>query len=232
MAESDSEPEAPRLDRFRTDEDDSVDTRSPAQVGHRKRPFAPADSLFFLTRKKAKFSESESSGEHGNANICSPAQAGTRTSNTASSDSEEADVSETELSESTRPIYWASQKAKTPKKVLAIPWEERWKLNIEHREVPEGELELGRASRRITWLVEYARPDDQDRDSYIYFYNQQERYGGPFRFMSNFFPRKFKAPQIHKTHTFTTMEQFYQYCKVCSLRSQQSIGLKLPLTLF
>ena len=46
-----------------------------------------------------------------------------------------------------------------PMALSNIAWDERWKLNLEHRGLPPGELEANRTkgARRITRLVDYAR---------------------------------------------------------------------------
>jgi predicted NAD-dependent protein-ADP-ribosyltransferase YbiA (DUF1768 family) len=79
------------------------------------------------------------------------------------------------------------------------------------------QTEIGRraASRRVTFDVRHARLIDgveQDK-GYIFFESGVKRYGGPFAFLSNFYPSEFRVEEVSETHTFVTMEQFYQYCK-------------------
>jgi predicted NAD-dependent protein-ADP-ribosyltransferase YbiA (DUF1768 family) len=75
-------------------------------------------------------------------------------------------------------------------------------------------------SRRVMFDVHRAKLVEgvEQGNGYIFFYPGMRRYGGPFAFLSNFYPSKFRVEKVHKTHTFVTMEQFYQYCKAMSFR--------------
>ena len=106
----------------------------------------------------------------------------------------------------------------TPGQLLSITWEDRHKLNLENRDFEPGELELGRTEEaiRITWLVEYSV--SEELDSYIYFDNHRERYGGQFAFLSNFYPSKFTL----EGHDFDSVEQYYQWKKAMCMRDNAS----------
>jgi ribA/ribD-fused uncharacterized protein len=75
-------------------------------------------------------------------------------------------------------------------------------------------------SRRVMFDVHRAKLVEgvEQGKGYIFFYPGLRRYGGPFAFLSNFYPSKFRVETVSKTHTFITMEQFYQYCKATSFR--------------
>ncbi|KAK3691597.1 hypothetical protein LTR37_018552 [Vermiconidia calcicola] len=113
---------------------------------------------------------------------------------------------------------WASPKYKTPRQLLQIPYNERNKLNLKHRGLADGDLELhppltGRKPRGITWLVEYnTNPNGKE---YICFDDHRERYGGPFAFLSNFYGCEFEQMEYYANpdRKFKHVEQFYQYCK-------------------
>jgi predicted NAD-dependent protein-ADP-ribosyltransferase YbiA (DUF1768 family) len=75
-------------------------------------------------------------------------------------------------------------------------------------------------SRRVTFDVHRARlVDGVEQDmGYIFFNSGVKRYGGPFAFLSNSYPSEFRVEEVHRTHSFVTVEQFYQYCKTMSFR--------------
>jgi hypothetical protein len=117
---------------------------------------------------------------------------------------------------------------RTPAKPLHTTWEHRSLLNLAHRGLPAGDLEFGRpgGSTTITWCIEYPpikystskgglQIYTDDGKSFIYFNSVHKVYGGPFRFLSNFYPSEFFAQRIYPTHVFHSMEQFYQYAKAC-----------------
>ncbi|KAK3687132.1 hypothetical protein LTR37_019125 [Vermiconidia calcicola] len=85
---------------------------------------------------------------------------------------------------------------RNPFERLAISWDERHKLNLEHRNLPYGELEAGRQrrkrARKITWLVDYAREEGNE---------------------------EFTMPNEADGHEFSSMEQWYQYCKAKCIAS-------------
>jgi hypothetical protein len=75
-------------------------------------------------------------------------------------------------------------------------------------------------SRRVTFDVHRARlvnGVEQDK-GYIFFNSGVKRYGGPFAFLSNYYPSEFRVEEVHRTHSFVSVEQFYQYCKAMSFR--------------
>lgn len=115
---------------------------------------------------------------------------------------------------------WADPTIYTPSQLLEIPFAERWKLNLVFRNLRRGELEAGRIKygRRITWLFEYEDPEDESYRNRIFFFTQSQRFGGPPCFMSNHHKCDFTVCDDDGEleadgHTFTSMEQFYQYSK-------------------
>lgn len=121
------------------------------------------------------------------------------------------------------PKFFASPEDFTPAELLLIPWKERWKLNLDQRGLPQGELELGRmkGAERMTWLVQYQALRDGKilGPQRVFFYSHVDYLGGPFTFLSNFFRCEFTVPYVHKTHVFTSVEQFYQFVKTCYMRA-------------
>ncbi|KAF2166017.1 hypothetical protein M409DRAFT_55368 [Zasmidium cellare ATCC 36951] len=85
--------------------------------------------------------------------------------------------------------------------------------NAEFQNFPPGEIQYNRTkgADATTWLVQYReRLEDGGQ---ILFFNHKEHLGGPFAFLSNFFPSKFTQTDIHPTYTFRFVEQAYQYRK-------------------
>ncbi|KAK3681864.1 hypothetical protein LTR37_020823 [Vermiconidia calcicola] len=121
----------------------------------------------------------------------------------------------TQKSQGRKKIYWASHKHNTPASLLKIPFSEAWKLNLEQRGLPAGELEAKRTpgAIRISWLVDYPRPGATNPKPRIFFYNHDERYGGPFGFLSNFYKSSFMVQDVATNVTWHSVEQFYQHCK-------------------
>ena len=118
--------------------------------------------------------------------------------------------------------FYASPQEYTPKELLVYPWSQRWKLNLDRRNLRDGELEFGRkpGADRISWRFEYARLKNgkwvgTDR---VFFFSHVEHKGGPFSFLSNFYESDFKVPEVHATHVFHSVEQFYQYSKTVYMR--------------
>lgn len=131
------------------------------------------------------------------------------------------------------PIEFAYAKTYTPAQLLNIPWADRWKLNLENRDFPRNddgepdELELERkdSAWRITWLVHYGcQAGEEDR---IFFYSHTERYGGPFAFLSNFYPCRFRVSDMADGHDFDCLEQFYQYKKAVRMREMSKMSSNL-----
>lgn len=86
---------------------------------------------------------------------------------------------------------------------------------------------VGKRPRKGTWLFTQKDPNKPDSFDAIFFYSHSRAHGGPFDFLSNFYNSPFRDPQVHKTHRFNSMEQYYQYVKA------KMIGLpeeKLNLT--
>ena len=102
--------------------------------------------------------------------------------------------------------HYASMKKYTPAQVLLIPQAEAWKLNLEHRDVDPNQLEWPHVAhaRRITWLVDYAR-EVGDPD-YVFFRDGDERKGGPFAFLSNFYSSSFNVPTQTKAVEIDDLE--------------------------
>ncbi|KAK3699134.1 hypothetical protein LTR37_016608 [Vermiconidia calcicola] len=121
----------------------------------------------------------------------------------------------TQKSHGGKKIFWASHKHNTPASLLKIRFHEAWKLNLEQRGLPAGELEAKRTpgAIRISWLVDYPRPDATKPKPRIIFYNHEERYGGPFGFLSNFYKCSFMVQDVAVNVTWHSVEQFYQHCK-------------------
>ncbi|KAK3716223.1 hypothetical protein LTR37_006668 [Vermiconidia calcicola] len=107
----------------------------------------------------------------------------------------------------------ASPFSYTPFELLNIDSNDRYKLNLKYRKLPRGELSAGRnpSARYITWLVEYSRSSPGVQ--YAYFYTDRERYGGPFAFLSNHHSCNFQVLDEESSHTFSSMEQYYQWSK-------------------
>jgi hypothetical protein len=118
---------------------------------------------------------------------------------------------------------YASPEEHTPQDLLYIPWSERWKLNLKYRNLPDGELETGHrdSAERITWLVQY--PDLMNGElkgpSRVFFYSHVDYKGGPFTFLSNSYACSFTVPALHATHTFSSVEEVYQFCKLLYMRT-------------
>lgn len=85
--------------------------------------------------------------------------------------------------------------------------------NAKYKDLEKGELEHGRKkrARHLTWAVWHA--ESKQQKSFIFFYGQDERYGGPFEFLSNFYPSKFMDRRMLQNHEFVSVEQYYQYSK-------------------
>lgn len=110
-----------------------------------------------------------------------------------------------------------SQKAKSSKSKseVALP-QGLERYNAQFQNFPKGEIKhekRERGARHISWLFEY-RPT-VDEGGKIYFYADNERYGGPVGFLSNFFECEFTLPKEHETHKFRSVEQAYQFRKAC-----------------
>lgn len=94
----------------------------------------------------------------------------------------------------------------------------------------QAERERPAGSRRVTFDVRRARISNgvEQGKGYILFFSCMKRYGGPFAFLSNFYPSKFRVEKVHASHEFIHLEQFYQYCKACAFILAPEIFVDIP----
>ncbi|KAI7383742.1 hypothetical protein KC336_g18317 [Hortaea werneckii] len=92
--------------------------------------------------------------------------------------------------------------------------ENRKKLNASRQGFGRDEIQHYRTSRavKITWLIHYH--DEELPMNVIFFYSSKPHLAGPFSVFSNFAITPFRYPRLHPTHTFSCVEQAYQYAKM------------------
>jgi ribA/ribD-fused uncharacterized protein len=103
----------------------------------------------------------------------------------------------------------------TPLQLLClIGREDAWKLNPPYRGL-KGALKLRLQPGR--WLVMCKDREHESIENSIYFFDHRERYGGPFAFLSTYYPCEFSVKPWHGCEEcelcFTSAEQMYQYTR-------------------
>ncbi|KAK5747117.1 hypothetical protein LTR17_000249 [Elasticomyces elasticus] len=70
-----------------------------------------------------------------------------------------------------------------------------------------------KGARCKTFAVVPKGPGSPHNEDIIFFYSSSDAYGGPFKFLSNFYPCEFKEPNMVRDHTWNCGEQYYQCAK-------------------